>query len=114
MWAYVLRRHWLLATITGVCGIVNTGLVLEIVSAVHLGKPFDQIVRNLSLGFIVAGPSLLALSVLQGAYVFLRKTSVDPVEACCIRVFRVLSIVNSTIPIVFGAFAFSVVSYGYF
>lgn len=114
MWANVLRRHWLLTTITGVCLIVNIGLVLEIVSAVTLGKPFAEIVHNLSMGFIILGPSVLALSVVQGAYVFLGKRSVDPAEANWMRVFLVLSIVNSTIPIVFGAFAFAVLSFGYF
>ena len=114
MWASVLRRHWLLTAITGVCLILNIGLVLEIVSAVNLGKPYGQIVKNLSLGFIVIGPSVLALSVVQGAYVFMGRRLVDPAQACWIRIFRVLAIVNSAIPIIFGAFTFAVHSFGYF
>jgi len=114
MWANFLRRHWLLTTITGVCLIVNIGLVLEIASVVTLGKPYGQIVHNLFLGFVVVGPSVLALSVVQGAYVFMGRKLVNPAEANWMRIFRVLSILNSIIPIVFGAFAFAVFSFGYF
>ena len=85
MWASVLRRHWLLTAITGVCLILNIGLVLEIVSAVNLGKPFGQIERTLFLVFIVVGPSVLALSVVQGGYVFFGKRSLDPAETYWIR-----------------------------
>lgn len=108
------RRHWILTTLSGVCLIVNIGLVLEIVSAMSLGKPYGQIVHNLTLGFVAVGPSVLALSVVQGAYVFMGGRWFDPAETYWVRIFRVLSIVNSTIPIVFGAFAFAVFSFGYF
>jgi hypothetical protein len=114
MWTNALRRHWLLTTIAGVSLIANIGFVLEIVSAMTLGKPYGEIVHNLSMGFIAIGPSVLALSVVQAAYVFMVRRPVDPAEANWMRVFRVLSIVNSTIPIIFGAFAFAVLRFGYF
>lgn len=114
MWANVLLRHWLLTTIAGVCLILNIGLVLEIVSAINLGKPFDQIERTLFLEFVIVGPSIMALSVVEGCYVFLGKGSVDRTEAYWMRIFLVLSIVNSAVPIIFGAFAFGVHSLGYF
>ena len=114
MWANVLLKHWILTTLSGVCLIANIGLVLEIASVVTLGKPYGQIVHNLTLGFVAVGPSVLALSVIQGAYVFMGGRWVDPAEAYWMRIFRVLSIVNSAVPIAFGAFAFAVLSFGYF
>lgn len=110
----VLRSHWVLTTISGVCLIANIGLVLEIASALNLGRPFGELVGTLFLTFMFVGPSILALSVGEGAYVFLGNRSVEPADAYWMRIFRVLSVVNATIPIIFGAFAFAVYNLGYF
>jgi len=114
MWTRVIRRHWFLTMIAGVCLILNVGLVLEIASTLRLRERIAQLELSLFLVFILVGLPVLALSVIQGIYLSSGKKFTEPTELPSLRVFRGLAVANSVVPIIFGAFTLAVRSIGYF